>query len=167
MNNQLAKNRKQSIREYMQTRNRDSWAVLRSISSSDLETVVYESDGSQWTIKDLLAHLADAEKGLVGQARRMSQGQPTVPEGFDLDRWNRGAVRRLSGRSLKDHLQQIEASFQDALQLLEELDREQLDWRGRHSSGSMMTLEEYFRRIVDHRLQHANDIRKAIAADGS
>lgn len=154
--------RKQSIREYMLEQHRHSWSTLSALDQGDMSVAVYETPEQTWHVRDMLAHLADAESGLLAQARRISKGEQTLPEDFDIDRWNNSAVRRRSEASPGAHLAEIEASFQAALKFLEELDDVALDWTGRHSSGALLTLEEYFRRIVDHRVEHTMDIRRAL-----
>ena len=73
---------------------RETWAVLSILQPEDVESHVYTTEGVEWKVRDVLAHLADAERGLLGQIRRLLVGQPTVPDDFDLNRWNRSAVRR-------------------------------------------------------------------------
>lgn len=154
--------RKQEILRSIDDKHQQSWSILTSISEADMDVSVYRSEDHEWTVKDLLAHLADAETGLLGQARRIAKDEQTVPEDFDINRWNRSAVRKRASQSFAEHLSIIGSAFEELLEFLEEVEPEKLGWRGRHSSGAMLSLEEYFHRIVDHRLEHATDIRKAL-----
>lgn len=162
MNEQSIEERKRATRDYMNDSHRRSWSILRSLTEADLGIPVYQSEENEWSVKNILAHLADAETGLLGQARRIAKGEETLPADFDINRWNRSAVRKRSDRPFREHLSIIEATFGDAIQFLEEVEPHKLEWRGRHSSGAMLTLEEYFHRIVDHRLEHASDMKEAI-----
>ncbi len=113
-------------------------------------------------MRDVIAHLADAERGLLYQLKRLSAGEPTLPDNFDLQRWNRGTARRSTEMSVADLIQQVEASYKDVLAFLDEVSEDQLDLTGRHGSGEWLSGEAYFRRIADHRAEHAADIERAL-----
>jgi hypothetical protein len=154
--------RKDELRSHMEKRHAETWPFLQGLQDSDMLVEVYSSEEGSWTVKDLLGHLADGERGNFGQAERLVAGEQTVPEGFDLDRWNRGAVRRAAKTSPADLLEIIAESYSSALGFLERLDESDLDKVGRHSTGKMMTVEEFLRRMVNHRLEHVTDIKSAL-----
>jgi hypothetical protein len=154
--------RKAAIREYMLSTHEATWPVLIGLDPADLGAAVYGEGESRWTVRELLGHLADSESGLLGQVSRLVAGQVTVPEDFDLNRWNRGAVRKRAGLAVPELLQQIESAFQEALHFLEGLDEQSLDLQGRHASGKTLTAEGFLRRMADHRSEHVADIRAAL-----
>jgi uncharacterized damage-inducible protein DinB len=154
--------RKAAIREHMQAQHAQSWPMLAALNPEDGDKLVYDAPEA-WTVHGVLAHLADAEHGLLGQVRRLLAGQQTVPEDFDLARWNRSAVRRGSEKSIRQLLQAIQEAYDDALAFLEDLDEEALDLSGRSSPGETWTLEHFLRRSATHRAEHAADIQKALA----
>lgn len=157
--------RKQMIEDYMRAANGESLPILIGIPEDSLGTLVYGEGEGPWTVRDVVSHLADAETGLLGQVRRLLAGGETVPANFDLDRWNRSAVRRNRDRTYPELLEAIRTSFAEALKTLEQTPEEALDLVGRHPSGENLTAEGYFRRMADHRRQHASDIRTALAPD--
>ena len=154
--------RKQAIRDYLQAGHARTWPVLTSLKPQDLAASVYGEGETLWTVRELLSHLADSERGLLGQVTRLVAGVVTVPEDFDLTRWNRGAVRKRAGMQVPDLLQQIETAFQEALGFLDGLDEGKLDLEGRHSSGKVMNAEGFLRRMADHRSEHVADIQVAL-----
>ncbi len=157
--------RKQSIRAYMEARHAESWPILKSLRPEDLDRPVYSHRDETWRIREILIHLADAERGLLGQVQRLCAGEQTIPPDFDLERWNRRTVRKYADRPLEELLQRIETSFQEALAFLDSLPEEKLDLVGRHPSGQMLSTEGYLRRIVDHRAEHAHDIQQALTSE--
>ncbi|MEX0788374.1 MAG: maleylpyruvate isomerase N-terminal domain-containing protein, partial [Anaerolineales bacterium] len=86
--------RKEPLRETLETAHQASWSVLIGLSTEEYNVRVYGEGADGWTVRDVVAHLADAERGLLRQARRVTQGDAGVPSDFDRDRWNRSAVRR-------------------------------------------------------------------------
>lgn len=154
--------RKAALRAHLERRHSESWPVLQSLTADDMGVEVYTEGEQTWTVKDLLGHLADGERGNLGQVQRLIAGQQTVPEDFDLDRWNRSAVRKSADAQPADLLQSIEQAYQQALAFLESLQEADLDLQGLHSSLATLTAEGFLRRMVDHRAEHVADIQKAL-----
>lgn len=158
--------RKQAIADHMRAAHEATWPVLTSLSEADRRQPVYGEGEGEWKVADLVAHLADAEKGLLGQVQRLLAGKATVPDDFDLNRWNRSAVRRNRGRSHEELVEEIRTAHLEALRTLEQADEAALDLRGRHSSGEVLTVEGFFRRMADHRHEHTRDIERSLAGRG-
>lgn len=154
--------RKATLRAHMQMRHDQSWPVLQALTDEDLQVTVYQEGDQTWTVRDLLGHLADGERGNLGQVQRLIAGEQTVPKDFDLDRWNRSAVRKSAARQPSEHLDTILESYQRALEFLDGLPEEELDRQGLHSSLETLTAEGFLRRMVDHRAEHVADIRAAL-----
>ncbi len=154
--------RKQAILEYMQRLHDQTWPILESISRSDAPVEVYREGDHVWSVRDVIAHLADSGTGLLGQARRLAAGERPLPPDFDLNRWNRGAVRRSARTDLDDLRASIAASFAEAVEFLSQVDEAALDNEGRRGSGELTTVEGYFRRMLDHRIEHLTDIQTAL-----
>ena len=154
--------RKDELRSHMESRDAETWPFLKGLAESDMPVEVYSSEENTWTVKDLLGHLADGERGNLGQAQRLVAGEQTVPADFDLDRWNRGAVRRAAKSSAAELLEVISESYSNALDFLDSLDESDLDKSGLHSSLETMTTEGFLRRMVDHRLEHVTDMQSAL-----
>lgn len=155
-------NRKEAIAEHLRQGHAATWPVLSTLQPADLPLKVFGDDEAIWSISDLVGHLADAEAGLLGQVRRLLEGKPTVPDDFDLDRWNRSAVRKSRARDFSELLDRILKAHQDALATLETTDDSSLDRVGRHASGEILSVEGFFRRMADHRRDHTEDIRRAL-----
>lgn len=158
----MTSNRKQAIADSMRQSHAATWPVLSSLTEAELRLPVFGDGEALWSIGDLVGHLADAEGGLLGQVQRLLAGQTTVPEDFDLDRWNRSAVRRSKGRSHPELLDQILKAHQEALAALAATPESALDQSGRHGSGEILTVEGFFRRMGDHRRGHTADIQQAL-----
>lgn len=154
--------RKDALRAHLEQRHAETWPVLQSLTEQDMQVSVYTDGDQTWTVRDLIGHLADGERGNLGQVQRLLAGEQTVPEDFDLDRWNRSAVRKSAANQPAEHLRSIEEHFNQSLEFLEGLRDEDLDRVGRHSSLQMLTAEGFLRRMVDHRAEHVADIQAAL-----
>jgi len=154
--------RKQAIADSMRSSHAATWPVLSSLTEAELRLPAFGDGEAMWSIGDLVGHLADAEPGLLGQVQRLLAGRATVPDDFDLNRWNRSAVRRSKGRPLQELLEHILKAHQEALTTLEATAEASLDQSGRHASGDVLTVEGFFRRMADHRRDHTADIQQAL-----
>jgi hypothetical protein len=154
--------RKANLRQHIESQHAETWPFLESLSEADMSAVVYTDEQQRWTVKDLLGHLADGERGNLGQAQRLVAGEQTVPEDFDLDRWNRSAVRKTAEVTPADLMDRISSAYAHSLEFLAQLAEEQLDLVGRHASGQMLTTEGFLKRMADHRAEHVADIRAAL-----
>jgi len=154
--------RKDKIRHHLVSRHDESWPMLISLGPEQASIDVYSHGSDVWTAGQVLAHLADSESGLQLQLKRLAEGEDGVPDDFDLARWNRSAVRRNAELSLDDLRRKIHQAYEQALALLDEIEDESLDMRGRVATGETLSVEELFLRIGNHRLEHASDIRRAI-----
>jgi uncharacterized damage-inducible protein DinB len=150
--------RKSDIRTLITTSHSQSWPILEKLDTADGERILYQEDGYSWSVHNLISHLADAERGMLGQAQRAVAGKMTVPDDFDLDRWNRGAVRKSASKNIPEILDQIQEAYDAGLEFLDSLDEDKLDVEGRHASGDNLTIEGFLRRIALHRLEHAKDV---------
>lgn len=154
--------RTSALQEYMQQQHAKSWPVLESLEPDDMGVAVYSEGEQVWTVRDLLGHLADGERGNLGQVQRLVAGRQTVPEDFDLNRWNRSAVRKNAQLEPDQLLQNISEHYQRALDFAETLSDDDLELIGRHASGKMLTAEGFLKRMADHRVEHTADIQAAL-----
>lgn len=160
--NEGESNRKAEIRSFMEQLHNESWSLLETLTSEEGGRMLYQDTESDWTVHTLVSHLADSERGMLGQAQRAIEGKMTVPDDFDLERWNRGVARKSASKTIVEFLEQIRDSHYACLAFLESLEESQLDIEGRHASGEMLTIEGFLRRIAQHRLDHVNDAKKVL-----
>ncbi len=70
-------------------------AVLDSVGDQ-WEAPIY-ADGLQWNARQLVIHLADAERGHYNQITNIAEGNDIIPPDFDIERYNRRATNTLNG----------------------------------------------------------------------
>ena len=91
------------------------------------ETPVY-ADGAAWNVRQVAIHLADAERGLFGQMQSIVEtGVSTVPDDFDVDRYNRRSVEKREAQTGPEALAAQAASRADLIAWLDTLTDADLD----------------------------------------
>ena len=115
-----------------------------------------------WTVKQLLAHIAMSESGQIKTAQAIAAGRPTVPDDFDLNRYNNRQVEKNKDKQPPEILFGMAESRHQLLAYLDEVPEEALDKRGKHARGGVISLEQLFLRIGDHEAEHSAEIEQAL-----
>ncbi len=156
--------KKTSLKEQLQTARQKLLAAVKDLTDSDWETPV-QADGDQWTVLQMLRHLQDAQKGLTGQLERLLANQETVPQDFDVDRWNARIQKKTAEAQM--NAEQALSSLEDSLQHLlgvvdsiaDDVDWEKTGWQP--FLKRMLTTEQFIDVIATHEAQHAEEIEEA------
>ena len=152
--------RKDSIRKRITDDHKVSLEILKSFTPEQWAKPAPSEDDAPWTAKNVLAHIATSEGGQLGQIQRCIKGEVTVPDDFDLRRFNRRSVQKNADKSVDDHFKEIETQHQNMLKALDEVAESDLDKSGRHARGDVITVEAMFIRTTEHRRQHAEELKK-------
>lgn len=128
-------------------------AFFDQLEGDDWETAVYD-EGAHWTMTDILRHLVDAEKGMLGMMMQWQQGNDPVPPDFDLERWNNRAIQKTADQSPSDLLSKLKENRSNLLSFVDTIQEEDWGKTGRHGSLHIMSIEEVCHLIADHELSH-------------
>jgi hypothetical protein len=154
--------RKDAIRHTITADHAASMAILKSLTAEQWEMPAPSEDDAPWKARDVLAHLAVSEPGQLGQITRCLAGEVTVPDDFDLRRFNRRSVQKQAEKTPAQLLDDIEKGHAQVLATLETVAEADLDKTGRHARGDILTVEQFFIRITEHRRQHAEELQRAL-----
>lgn len=121
------------------------------------ESQVY-ADGLGWTVRQLVNHLADADKGHNNQVMNIAEGVNIIPEDFDIERYNRRITEKTADKTAAESRLNLETSRHKLNEWLNALDETKLDQKGRHASLHILTVEQILQVMADHERNHANDI---------
>lgn len=125
------------------------------------EALVY-AEGEAWTVKQVLLHLMITDKGHNNMMMAIARGENTIPDDFDLDRYNRRSVEKraeVSPEEARAGLMQT-AAERDAW--LDTIDDAVMLKQGRHGSMRILSIAQILDVVADHDRTHANDIAKAV-----
>ena len=116
----------------------------------------------QWSVNEILAHLADGE--LVGAVRmRTILGSPGAPiAAYDQDAWV--ACGHYDRRDPRHSLEIFRVVRQANLALLESLDPAQWQHYGVHSERGQESIERMVRMFAGHDLNHLRQIERILGA---
>ena len=118
---------------------------------------------SEWSVRDEIAHLAGADRGMLGIAQKMAAGQdPQLRPDYDNDFYNARQVAKRKDKSLVELRQEIEEAHGELMGFLDALTQEQLDLMGQHPVYGHVTLKELLVIIYTHETTHTREISDKI-----
>jgi hypothetical protein len=153
--------RKHQLREHLNTTREALLEIVGNLQPDDWNKQVQGDDG-HWTVKQVMLHLATSETGQIATGKSIAAGQPTVPDDFDLNRYNNRQVEKNAAKTPPEILFSLAESRQKLLALLAEVSETDLDKRGKHARGDVISLEQLFYRIGEHEAEHAELIRQVL-----
>lgn len=117
-------------------------------------------DAGKWSPREVLGHLADAERVMAYRALRIARGDGTPLAGFDENAFVAGAD--FGARSLESLLEEVRAVRRATLALLEGLREE--DWaRWGEANGSRVTVRALAWIVAGHVAHHEAILRERYA----
>ena len=132
-----------------------------AMTEEQWRTEVY-TEGSVWTIRNILAHLMTAERAFVKLFESIRQGGTGTSEDFSIDRYNarqQEKTRELAPPQLLEAYRAIRAEMVAWVSKLEQAD---LEKSGRHPYLGQTTLLEMIKMIYLHNQIHYRDMRRAL-----
>jgi hypothetical protein len=153
--------RKHLIHDHLIRTREATLELIGQMDAHDWEHQVQTAEGG-WTVKQMLLHIATSESGQIKTAQAIAAGQPTVPDDFDLDRYNRRQLEKNQAKQPPEILFGMAESHQKLLVFLDTVTAEDLDKRGKHGRGDVISLEQLFYRIGEHEAEHMAEIKRAL-----
>jgi len=133
--------------------------LIRSLNGLAEEQATQIFVTPEWSVKDAVAHLAGAERGMFRIAQRMARGEdPQVSPEYDNDFYNARQVAKRKEQSLVQVRAELDAARAELMTFLQNLTQEQLDLCGQHPLYGEVTLKELLVIIYSHETTHANEI---------
>lgn len=113
----------------------------------------------EWSVKDVLAHLAGAERGMLRMAQRMAAGENLrLPVGYSLDDYNARQVAKRKDKAFAEIRAELDASRTELLLFMEGLTANQLALPGEHPILGDTTVQGILDIIAVHGAAHGKEI---------
>lgn len=157
----MAEDKKEAIKSKLASTREDLYATLNGLTDEQWAAQAY-SEGSEWQVVDILRHVADSERGMTALMVQIKAGGEGVPPDFDLARWNRRVVSKLSDKGPQELLAGMAENRAGLIAFIDSLEDEDWGKEGRHASLQILTIEQVCHLIADHEAQHLAGIREAL-----
>lgn len=137
------------------------YALFAGLADGKWEAEVY-TEGTTWTIRNVLAHFVTSERGLVKLFERIRAGGEGAADDFSIDRYNAVQQEKTKDLSPQDLLEQYKAIRSDSVAWTLSLEEADLEKVGRHPYLGTTTLREMIKMLYLHNQIHYRDMKKAL-----
>ena len=150
----------QFLAKRLRTEGEKMTAFFAELSDADWDQTVY-TEGTMWTIQNVLLHFVTAEQGFLKLFADIVDGGEGASADFDIDRYN--ASQQEKGKSLtrQELLAQFQAVRKEMADWVEGLSADDLAKEGRHPFLEKTTLEAMIKMVYRHNQIHYRDMRKS------
>jgi len=120
------------------------------------------TEGTTWTIRNILAHFVTSERGLLKLFERVRQGGLGASEDFSIDHYNARQQEKTKDVPVSELLKQFSEVRAETVEWTSKLSDDELTIEGRHPFLGQVTLLEMLKMIYLHNQLHFRDIRKLV-----
>jgi uncharacterized protein (TIGR03083 family) len=135
---------------------------LAELTEAQWKIQVY-TEGSVWTIRDILAHLMTAERAFLKLFEDVRRGGAGSAEDFSIDRYNARQQQKTRELSPPELLQLFDSTRAEMAAWVAALEETDLQRTGRHPYLGPTTLSEMIKMVYIHNQVHYRDLRRALS----
>jgi hypothetical protein len=137
-------------------------AFFNTLKLEQWSLTIY-TEGSEWAVRDVLAHFVAAEAGMARLVENIISGGAGTPDDFDLNAYNERKVAGLKGVSTEELLAQFATKREYSAALARRLSPDDLLKTGRHPWLGVTTIAEILKMMYRHNQIHQRDIRRSVS----
>ena len=136
-------------------------AFFGGLTDEQWKKEVY-TEGSVWTIRNILSHLMTSERAFVKLFENIRQGGQGVAEDFVIDRYNASQQEKTKELTPAELLDQYKAVRAEMIAWVSGISDSDLDKTGRHPFLGVITLREMVKMVYIHNQTHYRDLRRVL-----
>jgi len=120
------------------------------------------TEGSTWTIRNVLSHFVTSERGLVKLFEQIRVTGIGATDDFSIDRYNAAQQKKTEGLAPAELLEQYRQVRAEAVSWVSNLKEEELDIKGRHPFLGETVIREMVKMLYLHHQLHYRDMKRAL-----
>lgn len=149
------------LAEKLKTEGEKIVSIFSNLTDEQWQIEVY-TEGTTWTIQNILSHFVTSERGLLKLFEQIRQGGLGAADDFSIDRYNDAMQARTQGLSPHELLEQYKSIRSSAIVWTSGLSKTDLDVQGRHPFLGLTTIREMIKMLYIHNLTHVRDMKKVL-----
>jgi hypothetical protein len=122
-------------------------AIFDGLGDDQWQTEVY-TEGTTWTIRNVLSHFVTSERGLLKLFEQIRQGGSGSSEEFSIDRYNASMQARTKDLTPQELLEQYKSIRADSIAWTSSLSETDLEIQGRHPFLGLTTIREMIKDLL-------------------
>jgi hypothetical protein len=136
-------------------------SIFSRLTEEQWDREVY-TEGTTWTIRNVLAHFVTSERGLLKLFERIRQSGEGAPDDFSIDRYNAAMQERTREADPQELIRQYQDVRASAVAWVSGLSESDLEIRGRHPFLGQTAIRDMIKMLYIHNLDHYRDMKKAL-----
>lgn len=135
--------------------------IFSALTEEQWNAEVY-TEGTTWTIRNVLSHFVTSERGLVKLFEQIRQGGAGVADDFSIDRFNESQQQKTKELTPAELLEQYKSVRENSVTWVSGLQESELEIQGRHPFLGMTSIREMVKMLYLHNQIHYRDLKKAL-----
>jgi len=136
-------------------------SIFSALNDDQWSQEVY-SEGTTWTIRNVLAHFVTSERGLIKLFEQIRQGGTGAADDFSIDRYNAAMQERTKDLAPAELIEQYKQIRGNSVAWVSALKGEELEIVGRHPFLEMTTIREMIKMLYIHNMTHYRDMKRSM-----
>jgi hypothetical protein len=136
-------------------------SLFSSISDDQWQREVY-TEGTTWTIRNVLSHFVTSERGLIKLFEQIRQGGAGSSDEFSIDRYNASMQARTKDSTAQELLEQYKSVRTESIAWVLGLKESDLELTGRHPYLGPTVIREMIKMLYLHNQLHYRDMKKVL-----
>jgi len=132
-----------------------------SLTEAQWHAEVY-TEGTTWSVREVLAHFVTSERGLLELFEQIRQGGSGSPDDFSIDRYNASQQEKSRLLTPSELITQYRSVRADSVKWVSGLSDEDLEVKGRHPFLGETVLREMVKMLYIHNQIHYRDVKKVL-----
>ena len=120
------------------------------------------TEGTTWTIRNVLSHFVTSERGLLKLFEQIRQGSAGAADDFSIDRYNAAMQARMKDATPQELIEQFKEVRSHAINWVSGLQESDLEITGRHPFLGQTVIREMIKMLYIHNLTHYRDMKKSL-----
>jgi hypothetical protein len=136
-------------------------SIFSGLTDAQWNQEVY-TEGTTWTIRNVLSHFVTSERGLLKLFEKIRQGDGGSPDDFSIDRYNAAMQERNKDATPQELIEQYQQVRASAIAWVSGLNQSELEITGRHPFLGHTAIRDMIKMLYIHNLNHYRDMKKAL-----
>ena len=149
------------LAEKLKTEGERFAAIFSDLTDDQWDQEIY-TEGTTWTVRNVLSHLVTSERGLIKIFEQIRQGGAGAADDFSIDRYNAAMQERTREMTPAELIEQYKQIRANSIAWVSGLKQEELEIRGRHPFLQMTTMREMIKMLYIHNMTHYRDMKKSM-----
>ena len=139
-------------------------SIFSALTDAQWQADVY-TEGTVWTVRNVLSHFVTSERGLVRLFEQIRQGGAGAADDFSIDRYNASQQEKTKELTPLELLEQYKSVRADSVNWVLGLKESDLEIVGRHPFLQQTTIREMVKMLYLHNQIHYRDLKKALSGN--